>query len=88
MLVVVLILGILAAIVILGIGAFQGTGEREACTASSQTVQAAAVGFYANNGRWADVPTLVAQDYLKAKPKASWGIDVNASTGDVTSTCP
>jgi prepilin-type N-terminal cleavage/methylation domain-containing protein len=88
LLIVVLIMGILAAIVILGIGAFQGTGNHEACTASSQTVQAAEAGFYSNRGRWADILELVAQGYLQAKPNASWGIDVDTTTGDVSNTCP
>jgi hypothetical protein len=73
---------------LLGIGAFQGTGEHEARTTSSRTVEAAAAGFYAKNGRWADVPELVAQDYLNAKPKSAWGIAVDKTTGDVTDTCP
>jgi len=90
MLIVVLILGILATIVILGISAFQGTGEHEACDATSKTVEAAAAAYYAKNGSWPTIAQLTGASppYLKSTPKASWGIAINGGTGDVTNTCP
>ena len=90
MLIVVLLLGVLATIVLLGISAFQGTGEHQACTATSKTVEGAAAGYYSKNGSWPTVAQLTGASppYLKSTPKAAWGIAVNTSTGDVTNTCP
>jgi len=88
LMIVILILGILAAIVILGIGAFQDTGNKEACQTSSRSVESAAAAYYAkNNQTWPDVSTLVSAGYIKAAPKASWNIAVNTGTGAVTDSC-
>jgi len=88
MLIVIFLLGILATIVILGIGAFQNTGEHEACNATSRSVENAAAGYYSKNSSWVNVATLVSSGYLKSTPKGSWNIAVNTGTGDVTNTCP
>jgi prepilin-type N-terminal cleavage/methylation domain-containing protein len=49
LLIVVLILGILATIVILGIGAFQNTGKSQACTTTARSLESAAAAYYASN---------------------------------------
>ena len=87
LLVVILILGILATIVVLGIGAFQDTGEEEACIRTSRTVEAANAAYYAKNQVWApNVQALVDAGYLKTAPKAAWGITV-AGSDNVTDAC-
>jgi prepilin-type N-terminal cleavage/methylation domain-containing protein len=87
LLVVILILGILATIVVLGIGAFQDTGEEQACISTARTVEAANAAYYAKNQAWApDVATLVSSGYLKTTPKADWGISVSGSD-NVTDNC-
>ena len=88
LLVVILILGILAAIVVVGIGAFQNDGDHEACNATVGEVESANAAYYAKNQTWAnDIALLVgANNYLKTAPKASWGIAVNGA--NTTSSCP
>ena len=90
MLIVVLLLGVLATIVLLGISAFQDTGEHEACTDSSKTVEAAAAAYYAKNGSWPNVAQLTSASppYLKSTPKPAWAIVINGSNGDVSNNCP
>jgi prepilin-type N-terminal cleavage/methylation domain-containing protein len=82
LLIVILILGILSAIVILGVGAFQNDGESEACNVTVREVEAANAAYYAKNQVWApNVATLVvATNYLKTAPRASWGIAVSGRT--------
>jgi prepilin-type N-terminal cleavage/methylation domain-containing protein len=88
LLVVILILGILSTIVVLGIGAFQNTGDHEACVSTARTVEAANAAYYAKNQAWAaNVGALVSAGYLKTAPKAAWGIAV-AGSDAVTDTCP
>jgi prepilin-type N-terminal cleavage/methylation domain-containing protein len=89
LLVVVLILGILAAIVVVGIGAFQNTGEHEACVTTVGEVESANAAYYAKNQTWAaDISALVGStNYLKTTPKAAWGIAVSGGP-TVTNTCP
>ena len=88
LMIVILILGILSAIIILGIGAFQGTGDSQACKASSNEVEAATAAYYAKNNAWPpDVASLTGSgNYLKNAPKASWNIQT--SGGTVTNSCP
>jgi prepilin-type N-terminal cleavage/methylation domain-containing protein len=49
LLIVILIMGILAAIIILGIGAFQDTGKSTACTTDARAAEAAWAGYVAKN---------------------------------------
>lgn len=90
LLIVVLILGILSTIVVLGIGAFTGTGEEEACKATVGNVEAAAAAFYAKNDQtWpADVGALVgAGNYLKSAPDPDYNITIDPATGEVSDDC-
>jgi prepilin-type N-terminal cleavage/methylation domain-containing protein len=89
LLVVVLILGILAAIVVVGIGAFQNDGDSEACKVTVGEVESANAAYYAKNQVWAaDINALVGStNYLKTPPKGSWGIAVSGGP-TVTNTCP
>jgi len=87
LLVVILILGILATIVVLGIGAFQNTGEQQSCISTARTVEAANAAYYAKNQVWApNVAALVSAGYLKTTPKGSWNIAVSGSD-NVTDAC-
>jgi prepilin-type N-terminal cleavage/methylation domain-containing protein len=83
LMIVILILGVLAAIIVLGVGAFQSSGDSVACKTTSQELQAAAAAAYAKNGaytNWAN--------YVKGGGTNKWGLGINTSTGDVTGTCP
>jgi len=90
MLIVILIMGILATIVILGIGAFQDTGKDQACKATRDTVQAAVAAYYAkNNNTWpADANALVTAGFIKKVPDGSYNITGYATGNIDSSTCP
>src|SRR3954452_17005966 len=92
LMIVILILGILSAIIVLGIGAFQNTGDSQTCIASAKSIEAAAAAYYAKtNGAsgYGDVATLKQQGYLKNLPKASWGnLDPDSSGNVSTASCP
>ena len=49
LLIAIVVVGILAAVAIVGIGGLTTTGNKSACTASKDSAAAAAAAFYANN---------------------------------------
>jgi type IV pilus assembly protein PilA len=49
LLIAIVVVGILAAVAIVGIGGLTSTGEESACEASADAAKAAAAAFYANN---------------------------------------
>ena len=84
LMIVILILGVLAAAVVLGIGAFQNSGKTEACTTSARELEAAAAAYYAKNpGNYGSIA-----DYEAMSPPLihnfsnPWGLAV-ASDGTV-----
>lgn len=60
LLIVIVILGILAAVVVLNVGGFLSTGTKEAAMTEKDTVQVAILGAMADNGS----PSLAADDEL------------------------
>ncbi|WCO66835.1 prepilin-type N-terminal cleavage/methylation domain-containing protein [Iamia majanohamensis] len=69
LLVVIAILGVLAAVVILGVGALQDRGEEEACETETQSIQAAVVAYMTDNG--GSVPSksqLATGNYIETEP--------------------
>jgi len=58
----IVVVGILAAIAIVGLGRLTSTGGKSACTASGEAATSASVAYYANNGNaWqANLAALVA----------------------------
>jgi type IV pilus assembly protein PilA len=60
LLIAIVVVGILAAVAIVGIGGLTKTGGNSACNASADSARAAAAAYYANNGnKWqADLATL------------------------------
>lgn len=82
LLIVIIILGVLAAIVVFAVGAFQGEGEQTACEADKKNVEIAQEARYAKTGAYApDVATLVSEKYLREAPTS--GVATNV-TGTVT----
>ena len=68
LLIVILILGVLATIIVLGVGAFQGTGEKSACETSAAAAEAAWAGYYSkNNAPPADYAALISAGFLHKK---------------------
>ena len=78
-LIVVLILGIIAAVVILNVGGFLGVGEREALCTEGDTVQAAVMAWCVNssstNCTGLTTDDLVGANYLLRTPKYNWTIN-------------
>jgi prepilin-type N-terminal cleavage/methylation domain-containing protein len=82
LMIVILILGILAAIVVLGIGAFQNSGDSVSCKTTGQELQAAAAASYGKDGTYANWA-----NYVKGGGTNKWGLGID-SAGNLTGTCP
>jgi prepilin-type N-terminal cleavage/methylation domain-containing protein len=89
LLIVIVILGVLSAVVVLSVGAFNDRGVEAACKSDKKTVQIAVEAHRAKAGTWpADMPALVTAGYLKEVPNggANYTINYASATGVVTST--
>ena len=74
LLIVIVILGILAGIVVFGVGTFRQDATASAKTADCKTVSVAAEAYNAKTGGYpADVDALIAAKYLKAPAPAGVG---------------
>src|SRR5690349_21828184 len=83
LLIVIVVLGILAGIVVFGVGTFKADADTAACNADTKTVSVAADAYIAKNNKTPAITDLTAGKYLKAAPKALTNITISA-TGDVT----
>jgi prepilin-type N-terminal cleavage/methylation domain-containing protein len=87
LLIVIVVLGILAGIVVFGVGTFREDSTLAACKADLKTVSVAQDAYNAKNGNpAADVATLVSAGLLKTAPVASEGIEIDATTKEPAST--
>jgi len=89
LLIVIIVLGILAAIVLFSLGTFKGDSNTAACKADVRQVQTAATAFAAKSptGAW---PTSLADlsPYLQSTTfPASYGISVGTAATGATGTC-
>ena len=82
LMIVILILGILAAIVVLGIGAFQDTGNSVSCKTTAQELEAAAAASYAKTGSYANWA-----NYVKGGATNKWSLTVDGSGNVDTTAC-
>jgi general secretion pathway protein G len=94
LLIVILILGILATIVVLGIGAFQNTGKSQACITTAHNVETAYAGYTAKNGTPPPGPTdaakigvLVTDKYLKSTPTWAFTLDADGNVTNTATVC-
>src|SRR6478609_2986391 len=87
LLIVIVILGVLAAIVVFGVATFRSDSEDAACKATVKTVSVAADAYDAKTGNYpASVTPLVTDKYLKTAPDASVGtLTFNTTAKTVTS---
>lgn len=85
LLIVIVVLGILAGIVVFGVGTFRGDSQEAACKADVKTVAVASDAWNAKNNTIPSVAQLVASKYLKSTPSTS-GLAIDAS-GVVSATC-
>lgn len=89
LLIVIVVLGVLAGIVVFGVGTFRADSQLAACKADLKNVSVASDAYNARNGTFAaDVAALVAGKYLKNAPPASELIVISATTGIASSTYP
>ncbi len=100
LLIVIVVLGILAGIVVLGLGTFRADSQLAACRADLKQVQTAVDAFVARptnaggalptgvGAAWsADPQTLVGSGLLRTPPPASSGTYTIAATGVTSSVC-
>src|SRR5690242_3660605 len=82
LLIVIVVLGILAGIVVFGVGSFRADAKTAACAADTKTVTVAADAFIAKTGAApANVAALVTAGYLKTTP-ANFTVTAFAANGD------
>jgi len=89
LLVVIVILGILAAVAVFAVGGVTDKGKQSACKADVNAVQTASEAYYAKNGAYAaDIAALVTAKFLRSAPGTGSGytISYTASDGSVSST--
>jgi prepilin-type N-terminal cleavage/methylation domain-containing protein len=88
LLIVIVVLGVLAGIVVFGVGTFRQDATAAACKADAKSVSVAAEAFRAKSDTDAypaSIAVLVSGGYLKAAP-TSTGLTYSATTGNAT--CP
>jgi len=88
LLIVIIILGVLAAIVVFAVGGITDRGNTSACKADKKNVEVAEEAYYAQKGNYTDLDGLVNATLLREKPSTTNGytISVNSTTGVVSST--
>ena len=85
LLIVIVVLGILAGIVVFGVGTFRHDSQQAACQADVKTVSVASDAWNAKFDAFPTLQNLVDNGYLKAAPASAIVID---GAGVVTGTCP
>ncbi|MGN6693258.1 MAG: type II secretion system protein [Aquihabitans sp.] len=90
LLVVIVILGILAAVVVFSVKGITGKGKASACETEKHTVETAVEAYNAQYGSYPGSTGPLVGTFLKKAPSTEWGtITVNSSTGEVGGiTCP
>ena len=89
LLVVIVILGILAAVAVFAVGGVTDKGKQSACKADVSSVAAASEAYFVPNGGYAPtMAALVTAKYLRSLPQGGGGYTVNysATDGSVSST--
>ena len=85
LLIVIVVLGILAGIVVFGVGTFRTDSQTAACKADVKTVGVAADAFDAATGAYpANVAALLTAKYIKATPATTVAIDATAKTSSAS----
>ncbi|HEU5302307.1 MAG TPA: prepilin-type N-terminal cleavage/methylation domain-containing protein [Acidimicrobiia bacterium] len=89
LLVVIVILGILAAVSVLSVGGVTDRGRASACETDRETVRGAAEAYYAKNDGYApSIASLVSAGFLRHAPETGNGYTITYSNvdGSVSST--
>ncbi len=78
LLIVIVVLGILAAIVVFGVATFRGDATKSACNADAKSVEVASQAYFAKNGGYAaSIAVLASDKYLQSAPLS--GVTVPAA---------
>ena len=75
LLIVVAILGIIAAVVIPNIAGFMITGELSAANTEAEQVKTGALGYFGEFGEWPTTSDQLVPNYISGTPKAIYTID-------------
>ncbi len=95
LLIVIVVLGILAGLVVFGVGQFRGDSEEQACESNAKLVEVAGQAWLAKNGgtitgadSGARITTLVTAGLMRAAPVVPANLSITlAGNGDVTFVC-
>ena len=89
LLVVIVILGILAAVAVFAVGGVTDRGKASACKADVKSVETAAEAYYAQNGAYAaDIPALVTAKFLRSAPGTGNGYTISYTGAGAVSSTP
>ncbi len=90
LLVVIVILGVLAAVVVFSVSGITNNSDKSACKTQLRTIETAVEAYRAQEGGYPANTGALVPGYLKSTPDTKWGTAaVNSSTGAVTGiTCP
>jgi type II secretion system protein G len=87
LLIVIVVLGILAAIVVFSLTGVTGQSKTAACTSDAKSVEIAADAYQAKTGNWpatVGIAALVTDGYLKYAPTTSNGYVIGIGATNVT----
>ena len=87
LLIVIIVLGILAAIVLFSVGTFQSDSNTAACKADVRQVQTAATAYLAKNGSWPGSLSNLSTYLQTTSFPAAYGISVGTQSSGATGTC-
>jgi prepilin-type N-terminal cleavage/methylation domain-containing protein len=88
LLVVIVILGILAAVVVFAVGGITNKGKNSACAIEVRTVNTAIQAYYAQNSAYPGTVAALVPLYLTTAPATTNTPVYTALTGTFTETCP
>src|SRR3954467_6079474 len=87
LLIVIIVLGVLAAIVLFATGTFKSDSVAAACKTDGKNVDTAETAYFAKNNAYVAIDDLVTAKYLKSAPSTdNYTISVNTTSGAVTGT--
>lgn len=89
LLIVIVILGILAAVVVFSVNGIQDRGQKSACKSDVATVQVAEEAYYATNSSYATVAQLVTANLIRTNAQMDVAIDTTSGlvTPGTTKNC-
>jgi general secretion pathway protein G len=84
LLIVIVVLGILAAVVIFALSGVQGQSKQSACNADAKSVEVAAEAMHTQTGNWPTQVSDLVPTYLRTAPSTTNGYTIATSGGTVT----